>query len=169
MGEVTVYLDPNEIAFSYKKLSPTFSGCGRSLRQTLADILEGRTKAEDLPLIAVLALPSAAPSGENSSGGSKKRSKGGRKGKSKRGQEGDSDEEDQPSGTRGGASLKLPTSQLFRYFSMNNRRLWVLRQARAAGVISTIPCRLKPRDVCERLLAPVRSLHVYLCSWAAVD
>jgi hypothetical protein len=178
-----------EIAFSYKKLSPHFSGCGRSLQQTLADILEGRLLASDLPQIAVLAMPNAG--GERGSAEAKK-SKGGKKsggkgGKSKRFQRDDGSDDDDgdgffgsgggglagggsgSGGSRGsgsgvgggGGGVLLPVAQRYRYFSLNNRRLWVLRQARLAGMVgAAVACRLKPSDVCDRLLAPVSAASV---------
>lgn len=182
MGELVINLDPLEIAFSYKKLSSNFSGCGRTLQQTLDDILEGRILASDLPQIAVLAMPIVG--GERTSatarkgkGGKKNGSKGGKSKRSQRGENSD-DEPDSffssnkrgPAGGIGGSTsggggnskaeggkTLVPAAQRYQYFSLNNRRLWVLRQARLAGKISgTVACRLKPPDVCERLLAPVR-------------
>jgi len=150
MAEVTVHLDPNEIAFSYRKLSPVFSGCGRSLQATLVDIVEGRLAVESLPMIAVLALPSAPEAGaEKGTKAGKKKGGGGGKSRRARGGASDDDEED-----GAGSGAPLNAAQRFRYFSMNNRRLWVLRRARAVGAITTVPCRLKPPDVCARLLDP---------------
>jgi len=150
MAEVTVHLDPNEIAFSYRKLSPVFSGCGRSLQATLVDIVEGRLAVESLPMIAVLALPSAPEAGaEKGTKAGKKKGGGGGKSRRARGGASDDDEED-----GAGSGAPLNAAQRFRYFSMNNRRLWVLRRARAVGAITTVPCRLKPPDVCARLLNP---------------
>jgi len=179
MGELVINLDPLEIAFSYKKLSPNFSGCGRTLQQTLDDILEGRIFASDLPQIAVLAMPNVGgertgPTERKGKGGKKNGSKGGKPKRSQRGESSDDDPDSffssnkrGPAGGGGsggsnshkaeGGKTLVPVAQRYQYFSLNNRRLWVLRQARLAGKISgTVACRLKPPDVCERLLAPVR-------------
>ena len=182
MGELVINIDPLEVAFSYKKLSPNFSGCGRSLQHTLDDILEGRLSASDLPQIAVLAMPNVGSERTNTKErkGKGNKKNGGKGSKSKRIQRDESSDEEPDSffssnkqgqagssgsggifsGGRsskaGSVGLPVPVAQRYRYFSLNNRRLWVLRQARLAGKITgAVACRLKPSDVCERLLAPV--------------
>ena len=50
-----VPLRPSEILYTYSKVLPYFSGCGRTLKGTLAEIESGAIKASDLPAIAVIA------------------------------------------------------------------------------------------------------------------
>mmetsp|Transcript_17286 Transcript_17286/g.48191 ORF Transcript_17286/g.48191 Transcript_17286/m.48191 type:complete len:225 (+) Transcript_17286:85-759(+) len=147
--ERIVELDPMDIAFSMRSISPLFSGCGRSVRDTLADILEGRVAAADLPMIAVIARPEGTGSDRppRHSGKAGTSGKGGKKKGRKKGGDRCEEGESPPATAR-------PASDRFRYFSMNNRRLWVFRRAREAGVLKTVPVRLKPPDVCTRLLDP---------------
>ena len=50
-------LSPSVIFHSHSRLDNIFSGCGRTIEQTLRDCLEGRTKPENIPHICVLQLP----------------------------------------------------------------------------------------------------------------
>jgi len=139
-----VHLDPNEIAFSMRSISTTFSGCGRGVSETLEDLLSGRIQPEDIPAIAVIAHPNTPKPQPPPS------SKKGKRGKRH------NDLEIELSAEESEGAVVLPASARFTYFAMNNRRLWVFRRAREAGIVSTIPCRLKPPDVCARLLDPVK-------------
>jgi hypothetical protein len=142
MADRNIVLDPNEIAFSMRTISPNFSGCGRGVKDTLNDLLTGKLKPEDVPPIAVIAHPYAPPPAPAAA--AKKGKRGG-----KRREE---PEEVIDEGSSGGS----PASTRFRYFSLNNRRLWVFRRAREAGVVLRVTCRLKPPDVCLRLLDPTK-------------
>ena len=48
-----VQLRPSEILYTYSKVLPYFSGCGRTLRHTLEEIARGAMRPSDLPAIAV--------------------------------------------------------------------------------------------------------------------
>jgi len=52
MGEVEV--DPLIIRYTHSRIRPFFSGCGRRVLDTLADIVEGRMELKDLPKIQVI-------------------------------------------------------------------------------------------------------------------
>lgn len=47
-------VDPAIIYFSHARIRTTFSGCGRKVEDTLAEIMEGRLKPEALPFITVM-------------------------------------------------------------------------------------------------------------------
>ena len=49
-----VKVDPETVRFTHSKIRPYFSGCGRKVLDTLADIEEGRMKLEQLPQITVI-------------------------------------------------------------------------------------------------------------------
>ena len=81
-----IMVDPARCRFQHSKIRPYFSGCGRSVHDTLEDIKEGITKVSDLPPIQVLI---------------------------------------------GDESMDDELGQW--YFSLNNRRLWVLKRLREEG------------------------------------
>ena len=81
-----IMIDPARCRFQHSKIRPYFSGCGRSVHETLENIIEGKTKISDLPPIQVLV------------------------------------------GDKGMDDDKGPW-----YFSLNNRRLWVLKRLREEG------------------------------------
>jgi hypothetical protein len=96
-------VDPARVRFQHSKIRTHFSGCGRSVVQTLDDIREGKLKPEGLPPIQVLVGPM--------------------------------DEDGKPW-----------------YFSLNNRRLWVLKRCREEGLLTNnqIPVRVrKPKSASE--------------------
>lgn len=47
-------LDPREIYFTHSKIRGTFTGCGKPVRETLQEILDGCTLVSDIPLIKVV-------------------------------------------------------------------------------------------------------------------
>jgi len=142
MADRNIVLDPNEIAFSMRTISPNFSGCGRGVKDTLNDLLTGKLKPEDVPPIAVIAHPHAPPPAPAAA--------------VKKGKRGGKRREEPEEVLDEGSSGASPASARFRYFSLNNRRLWVFRRAREAGVVLRVSCRLKPPDVCLRLLDPTK-------------
>jgi hypothetical protein len=83
-------VDPARIRFQHARIRPYFSGCGRSLVETLDEIRHGKLSPSELPPIQVL----VGPPNDN-----------------------DDDE--------GGPW----------YFSLNNRRLWVLKRCREEGLL----------------------------------
>ena len=80
-----MHVDPRRIRVQYSRIRPYFSGCGRSVQETLDDIRMKKVSVVDLPPIQVLV-------GEG--------------------------DEDGPW-----------------YFSLNNRRLWVIKQLREEGLL----------------------------------
>ena len=89
-------MDPRQVRFQYAKIRPFFSGCGRSVTETLESIRSGDVSVEDLPPIQVLVGP---------------------------------EEEGEPV-----------------YFSLNNRRLWVLKRLREEGGLKNDVVRVRWRD-----------------------
>jgi hypothetical protein len=53
---MSVSLSPSEIYFSHSRLDTKFSGCGKDIGTTLAEILSGQTRIEQIPLITVLGV-----------------------------------------------------------------------------------------------------------------
>lgn len=54
----TIDVDPRSVRFAHSKIKPVFSGCGRTIEQTLNEIRNKETKPSDLPMITVLIDPS---------------------------------------------------------------------------------------------------------------
>lgn len=48
-----IYVDPRRVRFQHSRLRPYFSGCGRSVVQTLDDLRQGKLQPSDLPPIQV--------------------------------------------------------------------------------------------------------------------
>lgn len=100
-GEDLIHIDPSRVRFQHSRIRPHFSGCGRSVVETLDEIRRGDLKPADLPPIQVL----IGPEGNDGLG---------------------------------------PW-----YFSLNNRRLWVLKQCYKEGLLNnstynnTIPVRVR--------------------------
>ena len=57
LGGGWIYADPARIRFQHSKIRPYFSGCGRSVSETLDSIRDGKMAAEDLPPIQVIVGP----------------------------------------------------------------------------------------------------------------
>lgn len=107
-GEDLIDVSPSRVRFQHSKIRPVFSGCGRSVMETLEEIRRGSLEPADLPPIQVIIGPD-----ENDGGG--------------------------------------PW-----YFSLNNRRLWVLKQCYKEGLLdnerynNTIPVRVRmPKSEAE--------------------
>jgi hypothetical protein len=83
---IEISVDPVLVRFAHSRIRPVFSGCGRSLEGTLAEIRSGQTKPSDLPMITVIQGP-------------------------------------------------CEQSQTW-YFSLNNRRLWVLKACKEEGLLA---------------------------------
>lgn len=100
-GEDLMYISPSRVRFQHSKIRPVFSGCGRSVTETLEEMRQGKLEPGDLPPIQVLIGPD-----ENDGLG--------------------------------------PW-----YFSLNNRRLWVLKQCHKEGLLDNerynnkIPVRVR--------------------------
>mmetsp|Transcript_20936 Transcript_20936/g.38402 ORF Transcript_20936/g.38402 Transcript_20936/m.38402 type:complete len:260 (-) Transcript_20936:48-827(-) len=107
-GEDLIDVSPSRVRFQHSKIRPVFSGCGRSVLETLEEIRRGSLEPGDLPPIQVIIGPD-----ENDGSG--------------------------------------PW-----YFSLNNRRLWVLKQCYKEGLLdnerynNTIPVRVRmPKSEAE--------------------
>jgi hypothetical protein len=118
-GEVLLAVDPVRVRFQHSKIRPYFSGCGRSVMETLDEIRMGRMKPSDLPPIQVLVgqpiIERSSPSRNVISTKKMNSSKG--------------DQTKKESGNDGGND----DGQW--YFSLNNRRLWVLKRCREEGLL----------------------------------
>ncbi|CAN0045830.1 unnamed protein product [Ascophyllum nodosum] len=60
----TTDVDPRRVRYAHSKIKPVFSGCGRTIEQTLSEIRNGETKPSDLPMITVLVGPADPRDGE---------------------------------------------------------------------------------------------------------
>lgn len=56
-GYLTIDVDPRRVRYAHSKIKPIFSGCGRTIEQTLEEIREGTTQPSDLPTITVILGP----------------------------------------------------------------------------------------------------------------
>jgi hypothetical protein len=92
-----IHVDPARVRFQHSRIRPVFSGCGRSVTETLESIRRRDMTPEDLPPIQVL----IGPIGEDG----------------------------QPW-----------------YFSLNNRRLWVLKRCREEGLLENNRIRVRVRS-----------------------
>jgi hypothetical protein len=81
-------IDPDVIYHTHTKIRNRFSGCGKLVEETLKEIISGKTKIEDLPMITV-----------------------------------------EYDGKK--------------YYSLNNRRLYVIKQCKKKGLIKNIKVRVK--------------------------
>jgi hypothetical protein len=153
-----VPLRPSEILYTYSKVLPYFSGCGRTLEGTLAEIESGAIKASDLPAIAVIAAEMPVKGEDKKSdardddGWSSDEDARGKRGKGKSvSRRGGGDD-------KGGGGRKknaLVPQKETKFFSTNNRRLWVLKRCEALGLLGpegTIGVRLQRPDVAKRMV-----------------
>ena len=141
-GGKDVYIDlkPSEIYFTFSKISDTFSGCFKTLSDTLKQLADGEVDASrDIPSIAVVEIdkPSAKKGGGDDD-------------------DEDSDEDSDEDERRGGNRKKKKNNKKKEkdekiFVSMNNRRLWVFKEAEKRGILETIRVRLQPKEVGERL------------------
>ena len=149
-GALLLRVDPLDVLFSYGRVAPAFSGCGRTLQATLESLLAGELAPDDLPHIAVVPIPPELWTrvGKSHAGGAA-RNDGGADG-------GDEDDEGRGRTKRATRKAKGKDNDKaeagMRYVSLNNRRLYVLRECRRRGVLTTIAVRVKPPDECARLL-----------------
>jgi len=97
-GDNWVWVDPARIRFQHARIRPYFSGCGRSVTETLNSIRREELRPEDLPPIQVIAGPDEPESGGRW------------------------------------------------YFSLNNRRLWVMKRCRDEGLLANNQIRVRVRS-----------------------
>lgn len=151
-----VPLRPSEILYTYSKVLPYFSGCGRTLKGTLAEIESGAIKASDLPAIAVIAAEMPVkgedkkPDARDDDGWSSDEDARGKRGKGKSARRGGGDD-----GVGSGRKKPPRDEKETKFFSANNRRLWVLKRCEALGLLGpegTIGVRLQRPDVAKRMV-----------------
>ena len=132
---VFVELKPSEIYFTFSKISDTFSGCSKTLMETLLQLEKRDISSRDIPAIAVVEIdkPTAGDEREEDD------------------EESDDEEEDRrkSSARKKKKRNKMKIEKIF--VSMNNRRLWVFKEAEKRGILQTIRVRLQPKEVGERL------------------
>jgi WD40 repeat protein len=104
--DMCAWIDPRIIHFTHARISPHFSGCGRSVIDTLEELKMGYITPADLPRIKVVPL---VPQ--------------------------DDAEFLQQRKVNKRAAAAAAANALTYYFSLNNRRLWVLKQCRELGLL----------------------------------
>ena len=133
---VFVELKPSEIYFTFSKISDTFSGCSKTLMETLLQLEKRDISSRDIPAIAVVEI-------DKPTAGDDEREE----------DDEESDDEDgdgrKSSARKKKKKNKMKTEKIF--VSMNNRRLWVFKEAEKRGILQTIRVRLQPKEVGERL------------------
>ena len=129
-NDVLIDLRPSEIYFTFSKISDTFSGCSKTLLETLKQLEAKEVDArKDIPAIAVVEID-----------------------KPHKKQEEEEEESDGKSNRKKKKKKKKDNNDNERIFvSMNNRRLWVYKEAEKRGILQTIGVRLQPKEVGERL------------------
>lgn len=134
-GEVLQAVDPNRIRFQHSKIRPYFSGCGRGVVETLDEIRSGRIRPSDLPPIQVLVGHTLQQKTQQNDRGrnptsdltAKMKKNGIIKGQRKKK---DCSNDD----TNGGDDDDIVDDGMW-YFTLNNRRLWVLKRCREEGLL----------------------------------
>jgi hypothetical protein len=133
---VFVELKPSEIYFTFSKISDTFSGCSKTLMETLLQLEKRDISSRDIPAVAVVEIDKPTAGGEREEDD----------------EESDDEEEDRRKSSarkKKKKKNKMKTEKIF--VSMNNRRLWVFKEAEKRGILQTIRVRLQPKEVGERL------------------
>ena len=130
-NDVFIDLRPSEIYFTFSKISDTFSGCSKTLLETLKQLEAKEVDArKDIPAIAVVEIDKPH----------------------KKQEEEEEEESDGKSNRKKKKKKKKDNNDNERIFvSMNNRRLWVYKEAEKRGILQTIGVRLQPKEVGERL------------------
>jgi hypothetical protein len=128
-------LRPSEIWYTFGRVRDRFSGCGRTLEETLEAIRDGALAVDDLPSIAVVTHDVDVDEASD-----------------------DDDDDDDDDASRRRRRAARPSAAnarprtVRRYYSMNNRRLWVLKRCEALGLCEDVGVRMESREACERLL-----------------
>ena len=124
-NDVFIDLRPSEIYFTFSKISDTFSGCSKTLLETLKQLEAKEVDArKDIPAIAVVEIDKPHKKQE---------------------------EEEEIDGKSNRKKKKDNNDNERIFVSMNNRRLWVYKEAEKRGILQTIGVRLQPKEVGERL------------------
>ena len=171
-------LKPSDILYTYSKVLPYFSGCGRTLQHTLDEIKSGRLKPGELPAMSVIGAevdPSVGMSkatkaqaekakAQDTDGWSSDEDDGrgrGKGGKKKRGGGGGGNRGQEKGGDK-------QTPKVMKFFSTNNRRLWVLRECERLGLLGpdgTVAVRLQRADISKRMVEKgTRSFRIERCA-----
>jgi len=136
-GLVFVELKPSEIYFTFSKISDTFSGCSKTLMETLLQLEKRDISSRDIPAIAVVEIDKPTAGDER---------------------EDDEESDDEDGDGRKSSARKKKKNKMKNkdktekiFVSMNNRRLWVFKEAEKRGILQTIRVRLQPKEVGERL------------------
>ena len=136
---VFVELKPSEIYFTFSKISDTFSGCSKTLMETLLQLEKRDISSRDIPAIAVVEI-------DKPTAGDDER------------EEDDEESDDEDGDGRKSSARKKKKNKMKNkdktekiFVSMNNRRLWVFKEAEKRGILQTIRVRLQPKEVGERL------------------
>ena len=134
---VFVELKPSEIYFTFSKISDTFSGCSKTLMETLLQLEKRDISSRDIPAIAVVEIDKPTAGDER---------------------EDDEESDDEDGDGRKSSARKKKKNKMKNkdktekiFVSMNNRRLWVFKEAEKRGILQTIRVRLQPKEVGERL------------------
>ena len=132
-NDVFIDLRPSEIYFTFSKISDTFSGCSKTLLETLKQLEAKEVDArKDIPAIAVVEIDKPHKKQEE--------------------EEEEEEEEESDGKSNRKKKKKKDNNDNERIFvSMNNRRLWVYKEAEKRGILQTIGVRLQPKEVGERL------------------
>jgi hypothetical protein len=101
-------IKPSEVHFTHSRIRGTFTGCGRSVHETLEILTKDPSYISNIPRIKVV--------------------------------------------TDGA-----------KYYSMNNRRLWVFKQLEKQGLIETIDVVLEPVPTHSKILKNTYSLEAKVC------
>ena len=173
-------LRPSDILYTYSKVLPYFSGCGRTLQHTLDEIKSGRLKPGDLPAMSVIGAevdPSVGMSKEEKAKADKARAAeedgwssdedDGRRGKGK-GKRGGARRGGGGGASADGVGRHRAPEKVTKFFSTNNRRLWVLRECEKLGLLGpdgTVAVRLQRQDVSKRMVEKgTRSFRIERCT-----
>ena len=173
-------LRPSDILYTYSKVLPYFSGCGRTLQHTLDEIKSGRLKPGDLPAMSVIGAevdPSVGMSKEEKAKAEKARAAeedgwssdedDGRRGKGK-GKRGGARRGGGGGASADGVGRHRAPEKVTKFFSTNNRRLWVLRECEKLGLLGpdgTVAVRLQRQDVSKRMVEKgTRSFRIERCT-----
>ena len=144
-GEQIVKVRPSEIYFTFTKILNTFSGCGKTLSETLRELKDGEVVIGQIPMIAIIEAdkPTRTEKLLNDSSGECT--------SDHDDDDGYDDNEKKKKHISCRAKAKQENLREKIYCSMNNRRLWVFKELEKLGKIEEIECRLQSKEVGLRL------------------
>ena len=127
-----VTMRPSDILFSFGKIENKFSGCGRTLEETLEDLCRGKISYKDISPITVVRVEVQERTCYDDDS------------------EDDDDNPRREKRERKKNSSSKNTHPVF--VSMNNRRLWVFQEAERRKILDFIEVRVQNELVSERLV-----------------